>query len=60
MQLSYDGPIDSWMQLIILRKFETLKNLYTYDMEDYLALFELVLVSSANEALAMAKINKEK
>jgi hypothetical protein len=45
------------MQLIILKKFETLPNLLNYDMEDYLALFELVLVSSANEALSMANLS---
>jgi hypothetical protein len=48
------------MQLIVLKKFETLKNLYEYDIEDYLALFELVLVSSANEALSMSKLSDNK
>lgn len=58
MQLEYEGALDSWVQLIISKKYETLFNLYQYDMEDYLGLFELVLINTVNEALAMNNIQK--
>lgn len=60
IKIDYDGPLDTWMQLIILKKYETLKNLWEYDMEDYLALFELVLVATANETLSMMNMSRPK
>lgn len=60
IKVDYDGPLDTWMQLIILKKYETLKNLWEYDMEDYLALFELVLVATANETLSMMNMSRPK
>jgi hypothetical protein len=42
---------------IVSEKYETLLNLRNYSMEDFLTLYEIVLVKFVNEALEMRKIN---
>lgn len=56
-RIDYTGPLDPWTQLIIKKKYETLQRLQTYDIEDYLMLFEWVLVESANEMLAQSQLD---
>lgn len=57
--LSYEGPWDSWIRLIIGRKYETYYNLTKYDIEDYIALFEFVLIEYTNEIIISESMNKQ-
>ena len=56
--INYDGPWDSWIRLIIGRKYETYVNIMKYDIEDYVHLFEYVLVEYANEMIVSESMNK--
>ena len=40
--------MDGMVTLIVSEKYETLKNLYEYSVEDVLDLFEIALVSRIN------------
>lgn len=56
----YEGPWDSWIRLIIGRKYETYNNLIKYDIEDYIHLFEFVIVEYANEMIVNESMNKQR
>jgi hypothetical protein len=46
------------VQFIVSEKYETILNLHEYSIEEFLALFELVIVKNVNQAMEM-KIAKQ-
>jgi hypothetical protein len=46
------------IQLVVSEKYETILNLHQYSMEEFLALFELIVVKNVNQAMEM-KIAKQ-
>lgn len=50
---------DPMIELIVTERYETIKNLYDYDVEDFLLLFEMILVKNANRMISMQKQSRE-
>lgn len=46
------------IQFVVSEKYETMLNLHKYSMEEFLALFELIVVKNVNQAMEM-KIAKQ-
>lgn len=57
--LDYEGPWDSWVRLIVGRKYETYRELMKYDIEDYIHLFEFVLIEWINETIINSSMMKK-
>jgi len=54
MKLKAESPyINEMVQFIVAEKYETILNLHEYSMEEFLALFELVVVKNVNQAIEM-------
>jgi len=45
------------INFIVSEKYETFSNLRNYSVEDFLTLYEIVLVKVVNEAMELRKIN---
>ena len=46
------------VQFIVSEKYETMLNLHEYSIEEFLALFELVVVKNVNNAMEMKQAKR--
>lgn len=51
--------IDAMIKTIVSEKYETIKNLHDYSVEEFIALYEIILVNTVTKALAMNKVKSE-
>ena len=45
------------VELIVSEKYETMKNLHDYSVEEFLALYEMIVVKNIKQRLAMKALN---